>query len=228
LTLVRIKVRLLLNRSKAAKSAAFLAPVAAVFAGLSGFAIAAGSSAADDPRGSRALLVLGASILLIGWTVFPLVTFGTDETLDPGRLVLLPLRRGPMMRGLLFCSLVGFAPAAVALCLAGVVAGYGHGAGRLVVLGAMALLLVLCAATARTTSTALASRLTSRRGRDAMVVGGALLALSLQAVRFIRFDAIDPGLLDHAVDIVRWTPPGMLGQAAVDADRGRLLVAVLE
>src|SRR5205814_708443 len=143
-TLVRLKVRLMLNRAaKENKVAGVLAPLAALGVGIVGVAVAAGSSTFNDPRASRALLVLGATVVLVGWTVFPLVSFGTDETLDPGRLVLLPLRRQPLMRGLLLASLVGFAPAAVALTLFGVVVGYGRGGGIIIVIAAMALLLVL-------------------------------------------------------------------------------------
>src|SRR5438128_1746079 len=98
LTLVRLKVRLMLNRAKKARGgAAVLSTVAAVVVGITGFTVAASSSAAHDPRTSRALLVLGSTALVVGWTLFPLVSFGTDETLDPARLVLLPLRRRPLM-----------------------------------------------------------------------------------------------------------------------------------
>src|SRR4051812_9325323 len=102
LTLVRLKGRLMLNKVRAEnKVAAVLAPLAALIMGLVGFSLAAGSSTFHDPRASRVLVVVGATMLLVGWTLLPLVSFGTDETLDPSRLVLLPLRRWPLMRGLL-------------------------------------------------------------------------------------------------------------------------------
>jgi ABC-2 type transport system permease protein len=229
LTLVRLKGRLMLNKARAEnKVAAVLAPLAALIMGVIGFSLTAGSSTFRDPRASRVLVVLGATMLLVGWTIIPLVSFGTDETLDPSRLVLLPLRRRPLMRGLLLSSLVGYAPAAVALTIVGIVVGYGHGAGAFVVLAAMLLLLVLCAATARATSTALASRLTSRRGRDAMVIVVSLLVLALQGLRFLRLNTGDLSALNGLADVLRWTPPGMLGQAVIDADNGRLLVAIAE
>src|SRR6476469_1902253 len=116
LTLERLKGRLMLNKARAEnKAAAVLAPLGALIIGVIGFSLTAGSSTFRDPRASRVLVVLGATMLLVGWTIFPLVSFGTDETLDPSRLVLLPLRRRPLMRGLLLSSLVGYAPAAVAL-----------------------------------------------------------------------------------------------------------------
>ena len=174
------------------------------------------------------MLVIGASLLVLGWTVLPLVTVGSDETLDPGRLVLLPLKRGPTMRGLLLASLVGFAPAGVMLALTGVIAGYGRGAGRVLVVFAVGVTLFLSAATARMVSTVLASRLTSRRGRDAMVVVASLLALALQALRFVRLDFVHIDAIDRVASVARWLPPGMLGQAVFDADRGRLLAAAVE
>ena len=229
LVLVRLKVRLLFNRAKSTRGgSAVLAAVVALFTGIGGFAIAAISSKAHDPRDSRALLVLGATMLLVGWALLPLVTLAADETLDPSRLVLLPIRRRPLMQGLLLASLVGFGPGAVMLALTGVVVGYGRGAGLVIVVFAMALLLVLCAATARTLTTALASRLTSRRGRDAMVIVASFLAIAVQGIRFLSFGALDPKLLSTIANVARWTPPGMLGQAVVDAHKGRLVVATLE
>ena len=107
-----------------------------------------------------------------------MITFGTDETLDPARLQLLPLRRRPLMTGLLASSFVGFAPAAVILAVAGAVVGYGLGPSIVITVAAGVVLLVLCAATARMVTTLLASRLTSRRGRDAMVIIASFLALA--------------------------------------------------
>ncbi|MGH9184720.1 MAG: hypothetical protein ACRD0U_02715, partial [Acidimicrobiales bacterium] len=89
--LVRLKLRLLMNRGRTAKggwASATLGALAAVGAGLAGFLLVAISAEAADPRVGRDVLVLGASALLLGWTILPLVTFGTDETLDPSRLVL--------------------------------------------------------------------------------------------------------------------------------------------
>ena len=99
------------------------------------------------------------------------------------------------MRGLLGASLIGFGPAVAVAAVAGLVAAHAGGAGLVVGVPAMVLLLLLCAAAGRTLSTFLAAGLTSRRGRDAAVVVVSVLLLATQAVRFIRFSSIDPKVL---------------------------------
>ncbi|MGH9188091.1 MAG: hypothetical protein ACRD0U_20155, partial [Acidimicrobiales bacterium] len=122
----------------------------------------------------------------------------------------------------------GFAPAAAALTVLGAVVGYGRVAGFPIVIVAGALLLLLGAATARTVTTLLASRLTSRRGRDALVIVGVLGGLAIQGLRFVNFGSIDPDVLDAVTGVARWFPPGMLGHAILDAHDGKLAVAVAE
>jgi len=97
-----------------------------------------------------------------------------------------------------------------------------------IVVPATVLALLLAAAIARTLTTLLAAGLTSRRGRDTTIIIGSLLAVGLQGVRFIRFTSVDAAWLDRATDIARWTPPGMLGQAVIDARAGHWMVAVLQ
>ena len=63
-------------------------------------------------------------MLVLGWLFLPLVFFGVDESLDPARFALLPLRRRTLIAGLLAAALVGV-PA-----LATLVATRGHGRHR--------------------------------------------------------------------------------------------------
>ena len=228
-TLVRLKLRLIVNRAVVSTTGGVMLAVsvtAAVLVGGFGFVEAVVFGGSDVERVQRTAIVVGASALTIGWAVLPLLTLGTDETLDPSRLVLFPLRRGPLMRGLLASSFVGPAPTAVVLVVAGVMVGY---AGvSLIVIPAMVLLLLLSAAAARTLSTALAAGATSRRGRDAVIIIGSVLAVSVQAVRFIDFSFVDGSTVDLTNDILRWWPPGMLGQAVIDAGEGRTALALAE
>ncbi|MYS70055.1 transporter, partial [Streptomyces sp. SID5926] len=60
-----------------------------------------------------------AAVLALGWAVMPLFFPSGDETLDPTRLVMLPLRPRPLVRGLLTASLVGIGPLFTALLLVG-------------------------------------------------------------------------------------------------------------
>jgi len=229
--LVRLKVRLLRNRIKTARGGAVnavLSAVLGVILGVSAFFIVAASAGASDPRVREAVLVLGSTALMLGWIVLPMLTFGTDETLDPARLQLLPLRKRPLMAGLLASSFVGFAPAAAVLAVAGAIVGYGLGPWAVITAAAGLVLLISCAATARMVTTSLAARLTSRRGRDAMVIVVSVVALAAQGLRFVRFDSIDPAFVDRLIAIFRWLPPGMLGHAVFDADNGSYAVALAE
>jgi ABC-2 type transport system permease protein len=45
--------------------------------------------------------------LTVGWTLLPLLVFGVDETLDPARFSLLPVRARELMPGLLAAGLAG-------------------------------------------------------------------------------------------------------------------------
>ncbi len=230
-TLVRLKVRLLANRARTStggKVQLALSCLAALLIGGFGALLAVAAAHARDPRVSDGVIVVGASLLAFGWAALPLLSFGSDESLDPARLALFPLRRTPLMQGLLVTAFVGPAPAGVILVVLGAIIGYARGAGTVIVVAAMLLLLVLSAATARTLSTLLAAGLSSRRGRDATIVITSLIVLAAQGLRFLRFSAINADLIDGAANVARWWPPGMLGRAVVDARAGNLLVATLE
>jgi ABC-2 type transport system permease protein len=229
--LVRLKLRLTFNRIRTARAGtlnAVVSSVLALAAGVAAFFLVAASASVDDPRVSQGVLVLGSSALLLGWVIFPMITFGTDETLDPARLQLLPLRRRPLMAGLVASSFVGFAPVAAVIAVAGAVIGYGVGPWIVITALAGLLLLLLCAASARMVTTLLASRLTSRRGRDTMVFVASFLALAVQGLRFVRFNSVDPELVDRLISVCRWFPPGMLGHAIFDAHDGAYGIAVVE
>lgn len=228
-TLVRLKARLIINRASVSTSGGVQLAVAitvAVVVGVAGFLVAVACGTSEVARLQRTALVVGASALTIGWTVLPLLTLGTDESLDPAQLVLFPLRRGPLMRGLLLSSFVGPAPATVLVIVLGVIVGYAR--VSLVVVPAMVLLVLLSAAAARAVGTALASGARSRRGRDAAIIIASVAAISIQAIRFIDFSFVDGDTVDRVDAILRWWPPGMLGQAVIDAGEGRTALALAE
>jgi ABC-2 type transport system permease protein len=226
-----LKARLTVNRIKTARGGPAYAVISAVVGSMFAIVVAllaAFSAASSDPRVHRGVLVLGATVLLLAWSVLPLVTFGTDETLDPARLQLLPLAPRSLMRGMLASSFVGIAPMGAVVVVTGAVIGYGAGPWFVISLVDGVALLLLCAASARTLTTVLASRLTSRRGRDAMVIVVSFLAIAVQGLRFVRFASVDPDLVDTTANVLRWLPPGMLGHAMLDARDGLYAVAVLE
>jgi ABC-2 type transport system permease protein len=229
-TLARLKVRLLFNSARRSRGARVQLAVALlgslVVGGSMAFVLAVLAGELDE-RDGRSLLVGLATVLFLAWVLIPLITFGSDETVDPARLVLFPLRGRDLVPGLTAAAFLGPAPLMAIVAVLGAVVG-NLATGGWTVVPAGALLLVLSVVAARTLSTSLASLLRSRRGRDAAIIVGSVLGLAFQAVRFVRFDRIDPVLLDGIAGILRWLPPGMLGQSVIDARAGRPLVAVAE
>ena len=72
-------------------------------------------------RPDLAIVVFGLATL--GWTFFPVLGFGNDETLDPQRLATLPLTRRQLVSGVLAASLVGVAPLATLIAFSGALVG---------------------------------------------------------------------------------------------------------
>ena len=65
------------------------------------------------------------TVQLVGWLLTPLVAFGVDETVDPARFALLPLRPQTLQRGLLVSSLIGYFPVANMIVLLGAAVALG-------------------------------------------------------------------------------------------------------
>ncbi|MCX5198623.1 transporter [Streptomyces sp. NBC_00249] len=157
------------------------------------------------------VVVLLAAILALSWTVMPLFFPTGDETLDPSRLVMLPLRPRPLVRALLASSLVGIGPV-FTLCLAvGSVAAVARGAAGVAaaVVGAP-LLLLGCVTLARAVATANVQLLTSRKGRDLALLSGLLVAIGAQFANFASQRLFQQGglsQLEPVEAVVRWLPP---------------------
>ncbi|MFF8592495.1 transporter [Streptomyces sp. NPDC015220] len=154
--------------------------------------------------------VPGVAVLALGWAVMPLFFPSGDETLDPTRLVMLPLRPRPLVRALLAASLVGVGPLFTVLLLAGCVISVAHGAAAWVVaVVAVVLALLVCVALARAVAAANIRLLTSRKGRDLAVLSGLVVAIGAQFVNFgmQRLGAAGLAQLDPVADVLRWLPP---------------------
>lgn len=207
---VRLKLSLLRNglRQSGGRRAAYVASAVLVllFAALQliGLIALRGYAHAD------ALVVLLAAVLALGWAVMPLFFPGGDETLDPTRLVMLPLRPGPLVRALLTSSLVGIGPLFTLCVFAGSVVAVAHGGAAYAVgvVGAVLALLV-CVTLARAVAAANVRLLTSRKGRDLAVLSGLVVAVGAQLVNFgaQRLGSSGLGELDPVADVVRWIPP---------------------
>lgn len=176
------------------------------------------------------------SLQLVAWVLSPLVAFGVDETVDPQRFALLPLRPQTLQRGLLMSSLIGYLPIANVIVLIGAAIGLSvYGWMLPVALLCAALQLVTCMVFSRAAATSMASLMSSRRGRDlGMLVGFAVIVIYLLANLLLNSgNQAGIGIGSGAGRVARvlaWGPPGSL--AALPAylatgQWGRAAVAAL-
>ncbi|MFI1569582.1 transporter [Streptomyces anulatus] len=166
------------------------------------------------------VVVLLTGVVALGWAVLPLFFPSGDDTLDPTRLVMLPLRPEPLIRALLVSSMIGIGPLFTLCLVVGSVLALAHGAAGIVfAVLAVPLTMLLCVALSRAVTTANVRLLNSRKGRDLAVLSGLVIAVGIQ---FVNFGAQRLGqagglsTLDPAADVVRWLP-GASAVASVDA-----------
>ncbi|ANP55733.1 ABC-2 type transport system permease protein [Streptomyces griseochromogenes] len=228
-TVVRLKLSLLRGglRQSAGRRTAFLA--SALVAPLFALLQLLGLLALRGHAHAEAVAVPGAAVLALGWAVMPLFFPSGDETLDPTRLVLLPLRPRPLVRALLAASLIGIGPLYTLLVLAGCALSVAHGAaGYAVCVVAVTLAPLVCVALARAVATANVRLLTSRKGRDLAVLSGLVVAIGMQLVNFGAGQLGSGGLgrLQPAADVLSWVPPASAVAAVRAASEGSYGTAV--
>jgi ABC-2 type transport system permease protein len=234
---VRLKLRLIAGnlRGDTMRQIGFVFTlIAAVGVAIGGFTLLSLLRLAE-PEQAAAIGVLVFNLIFLSWALGPVLMFGLDDTLDPARLALFPLRTGTLAGGMFAAAATGPWPIAGLIALSGAVAGLATGAGG-VVLGLLAVLLLvaLCLVTSRLITTALSGVLRSRRGRDLLAIGVVLFIVLAQLPNLVlnRGPLDDPGgLLHSAADVLRWTPPGLAAHAIVDGGWAALgeiaLLAVL-
>ncbi|NEC44164.1 transporter [Streptomyces sp. SID8016] len=217
---VRLKLALLRNglRQSSGRRAAFIVSLVLTLLLAAGQVLGLVLLRGNEHAGTVVVLLTG--VVALGWAVLPLFFPSGDDTLDPTRLVMLPLRPRPLIRALLVSSMIGIGPL-FTLCLAvGSVLALAHGAaGVLFAVVAVPLTMLLCVALSRAVATANVRLLNSRKGRDLAVLSGLVIAVGIQ---FVNFGAQRLGqagglsALDPVAAVVRWLP-GASAVASVDA-----------
>ncbi|MFI9822852.1 transporter [Streptomyces sp. NPDC052013] len=228
---VRLKLSLLRNglRQSGGRKAAYVASavVTLLFAALQ----LIGLIALRGVGHAESLIVLLVAVLGLGWAVMPLFFPSGDETLDPTRLVMLPLRPRPLVRALLAASLVGIGPLFTLCMLAGSVITVAHG-GAAFAVGVLAvpLALLVCVALARAVAAANVRLLTSRKGRDLAVLSGLVIAVGAQVVNFgaQRLGSSGLGELAPVADVLQWIPPASAIGAVHTVGEGSYGVALAQ
>ncbi|MER8183931.1 transporter [Kitasatospora sp. NPDC094015] len=202
----------------------FTALVAAAVASLHGHAGAADAAA------------LLAAALTIGWAAVPLFLFTGDESADPTRLTMLPLRPGPLLRGSVLAALIGPGPVLSLLLLAGGAVAAADGAGSVVVaVVGVPLAAVTLVVLSRAVAAGNAQLLSSRRGKDFAIFGGLLFAVLIQVGNLVFQSAfgrpgasLDLSPLEPYAAVLRWIPPVAALDAVRSAGEGSYPVAVAQ
>jgi len=153
----------------------------------------------SDPALARTLVVALFTVQMVGWVLGPLVAFGIDETVDPGKFALLPLTTGTLQRGLLVASLVGYFPAANAVVLIGAAIALSSSWALLpMALVCSAGQLLLCVVVSRAASAAMSGLMSGRRGRDLGMVIGSMLFLAYFGLWFVLNQTASSAAAGHA------------------------------
>lgn len=227
---VRLKLRVMRNnfRGQTWRIALFVvgAFVGLWFAG-TGFLLLAGPGFADNRQFALIAAALGGGLLVLGWSLLPLVFFGVDETIDPARFALLPLRQRTLVVGMTVAALVGTPAVATLIATSGLVvaAGLLGGAVAAVVAAVGVLLgLLLCVTASRALTSAFATMLRSRRVRDLAAVLLAVFAALLGPLQIAVIGAVERADWDRlagVAEVVGWTPLAAPYTIGVDVVEGR-------
>jgi len=227
---VRLKLRVMANnmRGKAWRIVLFLLGLAfGLWWSAAGLLLLAAPGFTDHMDAAVLASTLGGAVLVVGWVLMPLILFGVDETLDPARFALLPLRRRTLVTGLLAAAMIGVPALAAVVATSGLVISAallgGWGAAAVQVVGTVAGLL-LCIAASRAVTSAFATMLRSRRVRDLAAVMLACLAALIGPVQ-IGVTALaanaDWDRLIGPARVIGWTPLAAPYTMGIDVAEGR-------
>ncbi|WP_236031176.1 ABC transporter permease [Paractinoplanes lichenicola] len=205
-----------------------LGAVMAGFFAIAGYALFAIPGVAGDERVAGLMLQLGGAALVVGWLLLPLIFFGVDESLDPARFALFPLRRRTLITGLFAAALAGLPALSTLAATAGMVntvADLGGALAAMVQLVGILGGLLVCVAVSRAVTSAFATALRSRRSRDLAVVLFAVLAAllgPLQLALLAGAERADWNAFAVLADVLGWTPLAAPYAMGMDVVEGRL------
>ena len=228
---VRLKLRVMANgfRGQHWRITLFvLGVLGGLWFAASGFLLLALPGLVDNRQLAVVTAAFGGGLLVLGWVFLPLVLFGVDETLDPSRFALLPLRRRTLLTGLLTAALVGVPALATLLATSGLAVTAWHFggplAGLVALVGAVAGLL-LCVLASRAVTSTFAAMLRSRRMRDLAAILLAVCAALLGPLQLVIAGAaeqVDWDGLTGPAQIIGWTPLAAPYTMGLDVADGRL------
>lgn len=212
--LVRLKLTLLRNGLRRSVWQVVGLVVAALY-GLMALAVVVGSMAVlsvQEPDRRGLVSVLVGSVLVLGWWVVPLISFGIDATVDPARFVTFAIPRRSMLTGLAIGAVIGIpgiVTAVTALSMAGV--WWRTPLALLAGVVCATVGLATCIVGGRATTSASSHLMSKRRVRELMAAS-ALLPLLLLGPLISRAtmssDSLTKDSLERVADVLGWTPIG--------------------
>ncbi|MGN9907947.1 ABC transporter permease [Phytohabitans sp. LJ34] len=234
---IRLKLRVMANnmRGKGWRIALFMIGlVVGLWWSVTALLLLAAPGLAGDLDAAVLASALGGAVLVVSWVLLPLILFGVDETLDPARFALLPVRRRTLVTGLLAAALVGIPAFAAAVATTGLVitaALLGGWSAALVQALGVAAGLLLCVAASRAVTSAFATMLRSRKVRDLAAILLACLAALLGPVQIGAMalaENADWERLRGPARVLGWTPLAAPYTVGVDIAEGRAWAAPLK
>lgn len=178
--------------------------------------------------------VLVFAALTGGWLLLSLLVFGIDETLDPGRFALLPVRARDIMPGLLVSGLVSSTGLATVLVSLGLLVSWSRGVPPVLATAvAIPLGVATCFLLSRAGTAAFSAVLGSRRFRDFAFVGIAVLGMAFGVGANMIGGVVDSdpaslrAALADAAAVAGWTPFGWIWAVPADVAEGDWLLAGL-
>ncbi len=234
--LVSLKLRLLANGLRRNTQRRVVYLVGSLLGLLFTSAVALGFSLLHGYAGAADAAVMLVTGTTLGWAALPLFLFSSDESADPTRLTMLPLRPGAILRGTLLAALIGPGPVLSLVLLTGAaVAASGGAASVPAAVVGVPLAVVTMITLSRAVAAGNARLLSSRRGKDFAIFGGLLFAvlsqvgnLASQSILRQRGGHLDLSPLKPFAAVLRWFPPVSALDAARSAGDGSYGVAVLQ
>lgn len=231
-TFIGLKLRLLANAFRSSSARAVVSVVGLAL-GLGAMVFGVSLTVllrTAEPAAARTLLVVGGSLLVFAWAVLPIIMFGVDETIDPGRFALLPIRRRTLLAGMLAAGFTGVpALATTVVALSTVMAWLRGVLPVLFALAGAVLAAITCVVASRAGTTALSGALRSRRVQDVLSV---VMVLLVSSVGLIQLGAVQLATATPAavggriVDVLAWTPLGAPWAAPYDVVAGTPLLGI--
>ncbi len=173
---------------------------------------------------ARTAVIIGGSVVTLGWAILPVIAYGIDETLDPARFATYAVPRRQLVLGLMLSSLVSVPGAVTTILGMATIITWSRSLLAVVVAPVAAGIAVLtCVALSRVTSAASFAMSRRRGGKEAV-----LLLMLLSSMGFgVASSAImktvsKPGLLSQVADVLGWTPLGLAWSAPADIVDGAI------